>query len=86
MKEVNNIAKSTGRAQTFLSSIVAAVSQEIADVKFSIQSACPLNTRYFCVRWKEQSRLFVLRLHATTYHWRISPSELLFRISLSAKS
>jgi hypothetical protein len=38
---------STGRAQAFLSASDAAVSQEVADGKSSIQSACALNTRYF---------------------------------------
>jgi hypothetical protein len=42
-------ANSTGRAQAFLSASDAAVSQEFADGKISIQSACALNTRYMCV-------------------------------------
>jgi hypothetical protein len=36
-------AKSTGRAQVFLSASDSAVSQEVADGKFSIQSACALS-------------------------------------------
>jgi hypothetical protein len=39
-------ANSTGRAQAFLSASDAAVSQEVADGKIGIQSACALNTRY----------------------------------------
>jgi hypothetical protein len=39
-------ANSTGRAQAFLSASDGAVSQEVADAKISIQSACALNTRY----------------------------------------
>jgi hypothetical protein len=39
-------ANSTDRTQLFLSASDAAVSQEAADGKISIQSACSLNTRY----------------------------------------
>jgi hypothetical protein len=40
-----NVCYSTGRAQAFLSESDAEVSQEVADGKISIQSACALNTR-----------------------------------------
>jgi hypothetical protein len=40
-------ANSANHAQAFLSASVAAVSQEVAYGKISIQSACALNTRYF---------------------------------------
>jgi hypothetical protein len=49
-------ANSTGRAQAFLSASDAEVSQEVADGKISIQSACALNTRYNCISyvvWRE---------------------------------
>jgi hypothetical protein len=39
-------ANSTSRAQAFLSESDVAVSQEVADGKIGIQSACALNTRY----------------------------------------
>jgi hypothetical protein len=39
-------ANSTGRAKTFFSASDAAVSQEVADGKISIQSAYALNTRH----------------------------------------
>jgi hypothetical protein len=39
-------ANSTGREKPFLSASEVAVSQEVADGKISIQSACTLNTRY----------------------------------------
>jgi hypothetical protein len=37
-------ASSCGRAEAFLSASDAAVSQEVADGKISVQSACALNT------------------------------------------
>jgi hypothetical protein len=43
-------ANSTGRAQALLSASDAAVSEEVADGKISIQSACGLNTRYNLAR------------------------------------
>jgi hypothetical protein len=39
-------ANSTGRAQVFLSASDAAVSQDVADGRIGIQSACAPNTRY----------------------------------------
>jgi hypothetical protein len=39
-------ANSTGRTQIFLSASDAVVSQEVADGKISVQSACALNTQY----------------------------------------
>jgi hypothetical protein len=39
-------ANSTGCELAFLSASDAAVSQEVADGKITIQSACALNTRY----------------------------------------
>jgi hypothetical protein len=42
-------ANGTGRAQAFLSASDVAVSQEVADGKISIQSACALNTRYILI-------------------------------------
>jgi hypothetical protein len=47
-------ANSTGRAQAFLSASDAVVSQEVADHKISIQSACALNPRYFPVTSRVQ--------------------------------
>jgi hypothetical protein len=57
-------ANSTGRAPAFLSASDAAVSQEVADVKISIQSACALNTRYFHVIMKSCG---TLRLFLESY-------------------
>jgi hypothetical protein len=39
-------ASSYGRAEAFLSASDAAVSQEVADGKISVQSACALNTMW----------------------------------------
>jgi hypothetical protein len=44
-------ANITGRVQAFLSASDAAVLQEVADSKISIQSACTLNTQYYDSPW-----------------------------------
>jgi hypothetical protein len=50
-------ANSTSHAQEFLSASDAAVSQEVADGKISIQSACALNTRYMLISQTMSSQL-----------------------------
>jgi hypothetical protein len=47
-------ANNIDRAQAFLSASDAAVSQEVADGKISIQSACAQNTRYIVIHKKMQ--------------------------------
>jgi hypothetical protein len=48
---------STVRTQTFLSAGDAAVLQEVAKVRISIQSACALNTRYKLMKYLNGSNL-----------------------------
>jgi hypothetical protein len=40
------------QAAAFLSASGAALSQEVADGKYNVQSHCALNTRYIHVLWK----------------------------------
>jgi predicted nucleic acid binding AN1-type Zn finger protein len=47
-KEETMCASSSGRAAAFFSASGAALSQEVTDGKMNVQSACALDTRYFC--------------------------------------
>jgi hypothetical protein len=46
MKEVKMYASSSGHAAVFFSAGGTALSQEVADSKINVQSACALNTVY----------------------------------------
>jgi hypothetical protein len=43
-------ATCTGRAAAFFSASGPSLSQEVADGKINVQSACPLNTMYFSMK------------------------------------
>jgi hypothetical protein len=78
-------ANCTGRQQAILSASDAALSQEFADGKISIQLACALNTRYnVCLSIKDPAAVQTLMVRILKYTVQnfqllVSPLRLPFR-------
>jgi hypothetical protein len=59
-------ASSSSRTEAFFSASGAALSQEVADGKISVQSPCALNTVYILLSWRAVRVIFLLKSGCTT--------------------